>query len=158
MVVIISKLLIFISSTLPCNMINISESTVLSHICIDSLPGFWLSVMHSRIKMFPFMKDSVSVHHPIIWTVLINLIPMLLSIHNMVHFIFNTLMKYRGGNQLYEDVNDSLMEWLLFWDIIKEKFIISSTLRSYLMYMFVILRFILIVFSTILITRHHFLN
>ena len=37
-----------------------------------------MSVMLSRIQMSPFVKESVSVHHHIIWTDLKNITPMFL--------------------------------------------------------------------------------
>ena len=43
-------------------------------------------------KNFPFMKASVSVHYPIIWTDLKNITPMFLSIDMVVHFFFNEWM------------------------------------------------------------------
>ena len=55
-VVIRFKALIFISPTVQWNMLTHSEPTLLSQICIDSLPGFWMSVINFRIKMLPFMK------------------------------------------------------------------------------------------------------
>ena len=70
-------------------MLTHSESKLILQLCIDSPPGFLMSVMHLRIKMSPFMKESVSFHHHIIWTGLKVLTPMYLSIDIMVHFIFN---------------------------------------------------------------------
>ena len=60
------KVLNLINPTVQWHILTPSESTLLSRIFIDSLTGFWISVVHSRIPMFPFMKESVSVHHPII--------------------------------------------------------------------------------------------
>ena len=60
------KVFVFISTTVQWHILTPLESTLLSWICIDSLPGFWMSVMHSRIEILPFMKEYVSVHHPII--------------------------------------------------------------------------------------------
>ena len=83
------KVLILISPTVQCHMLTHSESTLLLSLCMDSLPVSYMSVMHFRIKHFPFMKESVSVHHPIIYTDLKYITQMLLSIEMMVHFFFN---------------------------------------------------------------------
>ena len=48
-----------------------------------------MAVMHYRIQMYQLVKESVSVHHTITWTVLKNLTSMFLSIDMMVHFVFN---------------------------------------------------------------------
>ena len=85
--VFVLKVLIFISPKIQCKVLTPSESTLLLRLRIDSLPGFWMSVIHSRIQMFRFMKQYVSVHHPIILTGLKNI--MFLSIYMMVHFVFN---------------------------------------------------------------------
>ena len=66
------KLLILIIPIVPWNTLNHSEPTLLSRLYIDSLPGFFMPVIYSRIKFFPFMKESVLVHHSIIWTGLKN--------------------------------------------------------------------------------------
>ena len=63
------KVLIFINTTVQWHMLTHLESIYLLRICIDSLPWFYMSVMHSRIKMFPLMKEYVSVHHPVIYNV-----------------------------------------------------------------------------------------
>ena len=76
--VLIFRVLILISPTVPRHILTPSESTLLSRLCIESLPGFWMSVMLSKIQMNPFMKEYVSVHHPIIWTCLKNITLMLL--------------------------------------------------------------------------------
>ena len=64
--VLIFKVFLLISPTLQWHMLTPSESTLLSWICIDLLPIFWMSVMHFRIQMFPFTKESVSFHQNII--------------------------------------------------------------------------------------------
>ena len=46
--------------------------------------------------MFQFMKEYVSVHHPIIYTGLKYITPMLFSIGIEVHFFFGALMEFRG--------------------------------------------------------------
>ena len=89
-VFLIFKVLILISPTFQWHMLTHSVSTLLSHIYIDSLTVFWMSIMHFRIQIFPFMKESMSVHHPIIQTGLRYLTPMLLSIDMRVHFFFNS--------------------------------------------------------------------
>ena len=83
------KVFIFISPTVPWHMMTPSESIFLLWLYIDSLTGVWMSVMLSIIQMYIFMKESVSVHHPIIWTVLKNITPMFLSIDVVVGFVFN---------------------------------------------------------------------
>ena len=50
-------------------------------------------------KTFSFTKDYVSVHHPIIWTGLKIITPMLLSINTNVNFVFNALMGFIGKNK-----------------------------------------------------------
>ena len=90
--VIIFKVLIFINHKVQYHMLTPSKSTLLSRLCIDSLTVIWMPVIHFRIKMFPFMKESVSVHHPIIWTGLIDFIPMFLSIEMKAHVVFNSLI------------------------------------------------------------------
>ena len=50
------------------NLLTPPESSFLSQLCLESLPGFRMSVTRSIIKMVPFTKDSMSVHHRIIWT------------------------------------------------------------------------------------------
>ena len=70
-------------------MLTSSESIFLSRLCIDSIPGFWMSVIIYRIKIFPLIKTPVSVHHTIIWTGLKNITPIFLSIEMTVYFVFN---------------------------------------------------------------------
>ena len=60
--------------------------------------------------MFPFVKEFVSVHHPIIYTSLIYITPMFLSIDINVHFLFNAWMEFRGVTQTDENGVDSLMQ------------------------------------------------
>ena len=62
------KVLVFINPAVQWHILTHSESTVLSRLCIDSAIGFYMSVMHFRIKNFPLMKYYVSVHDPIIYT------------------------------------------------------------------------------------------
>ena len=78
MVVLELKVFISINHTVQWHILTHSGSTFLLLICIYSLPVAWVSAMHSRIQMFPFMKEPVSVHHPIILTGLECLIPMYL--------------------------------------------------------------------------------
>ena len=66
--VLIFKVLILIGPTVQCHILPPSESILLSWICIYSLPGFLMPVMNYRIQNFPFMKESVSVHHHILYT------------------------------------------------------------------------------------------
>ena len=47
------KVFVLICHTVQWHIMNPSESTLLSQICIDSLPGFWMSVMLLRIKNVP---------------------------------------------------------------------------------------------------------
>ena len=58
--VLIFKVLVLISPTVQWRMLTPSESTLILRICIDSLSGFWMSVMHFRIQMLTFVKDYVS--------------------------------------------------------------------------------------------------
>ena len=97
--VLIFKLLILVSPTVQWHILTPSVSTLLLRICIDSLPVFWMSLMHFRIKHFPFMKEYMSVHYPIIYTGLIDIIPVFHSIEIKVHFFFGTLMEFREQNQ-----------------------------------------------------------
>ena len=106
------KVYIFISPTFQGHLMINSESTFLSWPCINSLPVFWMSLLHSRIIMFPFMKYSMSLHRPIIWTGLKYLNPMLLSVDMTVHFFFNAWMEYREKIQMEDNEIDSLMQWL----------------------------------------------
>ena len=77
--------------------------------------------------MFPFMKEYVSVHHPIIYNGLKYLTPMFLSIKIMVHFSFNAWIEFKEQNQLDEKLIDSLIQRSRFLDIRKAKLIILST-------------------------------
>ena len=54
--------------------------------------GRMKSILHPRIQIFSFMKESVSFQHPIISTGLKYLTPMFLSIETMVRFVFNACM------------------------------------------------------------------
>ena len=58
--VLLLNVLILIRPTLPWHILTPLESKLLSQICIESLTGFWMSEMLSRIKRFPFIKESVS--------------------------------------------------------------------------------------------------
>ena len=49
--VIVFKILVLISPTFQWHMLTPSESTFLLWLYIYSLPGFWISVMHSRIQI-----------------------------------------------------------------------------------------------------------
>ena len=104
------------------------------------------------------MKESVSVHHPIIWTGLKNITPMFLSIKMMFHFFFNEQKGFRGKNQPDYNGIRYLIQCLQFWNIRKEQLIASSKSRHSLMELCPILRFPLIIFSTLLITRQNLLN
>ena len=53
---------------------------------------------------FPFTKESVSFHHPIIWTGLKNLTPILLSIDMKVHFVFDAWIEDKKQKHPDEDV------------------------------------------------------
>ena len=91
---------------------NPPESTFLLRLCIFSLPEFWMTVIHPRIQMFTFMKESVSFHHPIIWTSLKNITPMFLSIEILVHFVFNALIEYREQKYPKNNGINYFMQWL----------------------------------------------
>ena len=117
--VIILKVLVLMNPKFQWNMLTLSESTLLSRICIDSPPEFWMSVMNFRIKMFPLMKKSVSVHHPTIYNGLRDLTPMFLLIQMIVHFFFNSRIESREQNQPDENVIDSFMQWLQLLNKIK---------------------------------------
>ena len=93
------ELFILIIPTVPWHMLTPSESTFLLGLCIDLLPGFWVSVTISRIKITPFIKEFVSVHHHIMWTGLKNITQMLLSIEIMVHF-YSTNEWNPGGKNI----------------------------------------------------------
>ena len=54
------KVLILIMPTVQWRITTPSESTLLSRICIDSLPGFWMPVMHSKIL---FVQISQQITH-----------------------------------------------------------------------------------------------
>ena len=51
--------LIFIYPKFQWHMLSHSEPMFLSWLCIDLLPGFWMSVSHFRIQILSFMKESV---------------------------------------------------------------------------------------------------
>ena len=127
-------------------MLTPSESKLLSLLCIYPLPGFWMSVIHFRIKLFPFMKYSVSFHHPIICNVLKNLNPVFLSINITVCFVFNSRMEYRKQNHPDDNGIESLMQWLKLSNIRKSQLIIPSTLRYSLMELCPVLMFLLMKF------------
>ena len=57
---VILNLLVFINPKFQWHVLTNSESTFLFWLCIDSLTGFFLSVMHIIIQMFPFMRESVN--------------------------------------------------------------------------------------------------
>ena len=122
---------------------NPPESTFLLRLCIFSLPEFWMTVIHPRIQMFTFMKESVSFHHPIIWTSLKNITPMFLSIEILVHFVFNALIEYREQKYPKNNGINYFMQWLKWWNIRKSQFIIPSKSRSSMMETCTILQFIL---------------
>ena len=52
----ILKVLIMISPIVPWHILTPSESTFLSRICIDSLPGFLRTVRLYIIQMYSFTK------------------------------------------------------------------------------------------------------
>ena len=64
MVVLRSKVLVFINPTVQWHMLNTSESILLLRLCIYSLPGFWISVMHSRIKNIPIHEIFCAIPPP----------------------------------------------------------------------------------------------
>ena len=72
------KVLLLINHTFQWNMRTHSESTLLLHICIDSLQEFYMLVMNFKTQMFLFMREFVTVHLPIILTSLKDLIQMFL--------------------------------------------------------------------------------
>ena len=90
MVVLRFKVLILISPTVPWHMLTPSESTLILRICIELLTEFWMPVMNYKMQIPPFMTEYVSVHHPIRWTGLKNIIPMSLLIEMKVYFGHNT--------------------------------------------------------------------
>ena len=111
------KVLILISTTVQWNILTPPESTFLLWIYIESLLVFWMSVIHSIIQMLPYMRKSVSLHHPIIWTGLKNLNTMYLSINMMVHFVFDAWMEYRGGKpygQQWNRIFDAVVKILKY--------------------------------------------
>ena len=73
-----------------------------------------MSAMCSRIKMFPFIKEYVSVHHLIIWTCLKNITSMLLSSKMVVHFFFNAWMEFMEQEEHNDNEIGSLVQWLQF--------------------------------------------
>ena len=104
------------------------------------------------------MKESVSFHHPIIYNVLKDLTPVLLSTNKMVHFFFNAQMKFRGETQLDENGIGSLMQRPQFLNIRKTQLSMLYTSKLFLVEQFPILKFLLMMFSTLIIMRHNFLN
>ena len=56
----------FINPTVQWHILTHSESTLILWICIDLLTLFYTSVIYFRTKKFPFMKEFVEVHHPIL--------------------------------------------------------------------------------------------
>ena len=97
--------------------------------------------MNFRTQMFPFIKEYVSVHHPIIYTGLRDLTPMLLSIDMKLHFFFNAWMEFREQNQTGENVVNSLMLWLQLRNIRKSQLIMPYISKYYLMEQCNILQF-----------------
>ena len=87
------NVLILISPTVLWHMMTHLESTLVSRICIDSLQGLLMAENYYRIQMSEFMNKSMSVHQPIIYTGLKNLISMVLSIKMTVYFFFDARMK-----------------------------------------------------------------
>ena len=117
--------------------IYISDMCRLTARICDSMNAF-------QNKIFPFMNDFVSFNRPIIWSVLKIITPILLSINLMVHFFFNVWTEFKVINQQDNNVIDSLVHWLQFWNIIKLQLIMTSTLGYFLMLLCTILQFILI--------------
>ena len=63
---------------------------IISIVDMHRLTAITLNFSNSfQNKNFPFVKASVSVHHPIIWTGLKYITPMFLSIDIEIHFVFN---------------------------------------------------------------------
>ena len=85
----IFKVLILISPAVQWHMMNPSESILILRLRIDSLTGFWMSIIHFIIKIFLLMKESMSVQHTIIETSLRDITPTLLSIEMKVNFPLN---------------------------------------------------------------------
>ena len=87
-----------------------------------------------------------------------NLTPMLLSIEIMLHF--SSMYEWNTEKKTHPNSNgiDSFMQWLKFLNTRKVELIMPSTSRSYIMELCPILRFLLIMLSTLLITRYHLLN
>ena len=94
--VLIIKVMVLISPPVLWHMMTTSKSRFLSWLWIYSLPGYCMSIIIPRIQMVPLVKDSLSVHHPIICTSLKNITIIYLSINITVHFVFNAWMEYRG--------------------------------------------------------------
>ena len=101
----------------------------------------------------PLIKESVSLHHPIIYTALRNITPTFLSIEIIVHFVFESWMGFRGETSLDKNGIDSFIQWSQLLNIIKQQFIMQSTSRSSLMEQCPILQFLLLIFPTLTIRR-----
>ena len=71
--VLVFKVLSLISTTLQWHMLTPSESTFLLWICTDSLSGFWMSVIHSRIQishLWNSLCQSTTLLYVLVWSVL----------------------------------------------------------------------------------------
>ena len=60
------NLFVFIIPTVSLHIMDPSYSTLLSHLCIDLLQGFLMSVIISIIQIYPSMNESVLVQQPFI--------------------------------------------------------------------------------------------
>ena len=76
---------------------NPLESTSISWLLIDSLPIFLMSLIISIIQVFPFIKESVSVHHPLICNGL-KILPQCTSQYRW-WYIFSSVHECNTGNK-----------------------------------------------------------
>ena len=90
MLVISFKVLILIIHQVQLYVMTPLEPALISPLCIESLPWFWISVMISRIKFYLFMSKYVSVHHPILSGLVRNFLPQCSS-QSWWRYIFSTM-------------------------------------------------------------------
>ena len=124
------KVMVLISRTSWWHMLTPSESTLLSRPFIDSLTGFWISVMNYIIQMSSFRTEYASVHHHIICTGFKYITPMFLSINITVHFLLQCMNGIQLTKPAGENGIDSLIQWLKLLSIRKSLLIMISTSRS----------------------------
>ena len=70
----------FVNEILFIFITNKKLFNIVHKVVVQTLTGFWMSLMYFRIQISPFMKESVSFHHSNIYTGLVDLAQMLLPI------------------------------------------------------------------------------